>query len=518
MHTKIFLATITATLLLGGCGTTEDKSVTLSIPAAKSIQEGQTNLFPISADKEEATFAITGPDKTLFTITNGTLIFAQTPDFEQPADSDRNNVYNITIVASYKGISVEQPVAITVTDDLSDNGPSLTSADHKEILENKKLDFTITTETQEGRKVHYMINGGEDRLRFTIDPQSGKLSFNHFIPDFERPSDVNKDNLYKIVLRVTDDQNHSTLQNFTLTVTDEDGDAVAPVDILKTGQDDGPVKGLPFGRERDFTVIEQDGDRAIDTGKRMWEDSLHIKETLTYYEANDYCNGLNYAGYGDWRAPNRHELLEIIDHGKSKGDIMIDDIFDNKAGGYFWTSQKRLGGGPDKAWSISFNDSEPYDEPSGQKFHVRCVRGEEIRDHHNFSSEGDYILDHQTGLMWQYQPFREYNWEEAKAHCRNLKLAGYEDWRLPNVNEMLSIMPVEGMEILFEDMSPIQGGDMDSGHAWSSTELDENHAFYNLNFWDQESDHDSLIIMYDYRTKENNNETMLNRCVRGGHL
>ncbi|MEM9142202.1 MAG: DUF1566 domain-containing protein, partial [Bacteroidota bacterium] len=50
------------------------------------------------------------------------------------------------------------------------------------------------------------------------------------------------------------------------------------------------------------------------------------------------------------------------------------------------------------------------------------------------------ITDRNTGLMWQKIPARKgMSWEEAVAYCEDLKLAGYGDWRLPNIKELFSI-------------------------------------------------------------------------------
>lgn len=41
------------------------------------------------------------------------------------------------------------------------------------------------------------------------------------------------------------------------------------------------------------------------------------------------------------------------------------------------------------------------------------------------------------GLMYQNQPFTQsYTWEEAKEYAKNLRLGGYDDWRLPTQKEL----------------------------------------------------------------------------------
>lgn len=50
------------------------------------------------------------------------------------------------------------------------------------------------------------------------------------------------------------------------------------------------------------------------------------------------------------------------------------------------------------------------------------------------------VTDTITGLTWQQAESYTMNWEEALAYCEVLGLAGYDDWRLPNTNELQSIV------------------------------------------------------------------------------
>ena len=57
------------------------------------------------------------------------------------------------------------------------------------------------------------------------------------------------------------------------------------------------------------------------------------------------------------------------------------------------------------------------------------------------SDNGDgTVTDKGTGLMWQQEESGDMTWAEALTYCENLQLAGYDDWRLPNRNELQSII------------------------------------------------------------------------------
>ena len=62
------------------------------------------------------TWSVIGPDADAFTISNGVLRFKQSPDYEEPADANTDNAYDITVQASDRTLTGELPVTVTVQD------------------------------------------------------------------------------------------------------------------------------------------------------------------------------------------------------------------------------------------------------------------------------------------------------------------------------------------------------------------------------------------------------------------
>ncbi len=55
-------------------------------------------------------------------------------------------------------------------------------------------------------------------------------------------------------------------------------------------------------------------------------------------------------------------------------------------------------------------------------------------------------VDVSTGLMWQNSNDTKSvskNWDDSKSYCAKLKLNKFNDWRLPDFNELLSIVEYE---------------------------------------------------------------------------
>lgn len=80
----------------------------------------------------------------------------------------------------------------------------------------------VTTVNMQGdAPLTYAVSSGEDRLLFTINAQTGKLKFN-VAPNFENPSDANRDNLYKLTVESSDASDQIRKKEIEITVTDID--------------------------------------------------------------------------------------------------------------------------------------------------------------------------------------------------------------------------------------------------------------------------------------------------------
>ena len=308
------------------------------------------------------------------------------------------------------------------------------------------------------------------------------------------------------------------------TLYDLDGATVASITEGASlyGQDANYLKGAPmtFRDNGDSTVSD------LNTGL-MWQ-QIPVPDEFTWQEAANYCENLSLAGYDDWRIPSLKELFSISDF--SAGWPYLDTAYFALAGNViskdeqYWSSNKYVGvtaeGGNDAAFGVNHvtghikaypagtnmmpqdstagngspNGTGPGAPPPGgngqpgfnnpMTKYVRAVRGTEYGENDFVDNDDGTISDQATGLMWaKADNGNGLNWGDALQYAENSTLAGYTDWRLPNVKELQSIVDYsrapgatdaanEGPAIdpMFECTAIVnEAGDDDYGYSWTST-------------------------------------------------
>ncbi len=211
---------LTATLDVEVTVTNVNESGTITGPASVNYAEnGQGNVATYSAtdpESDSVTWGVGGTDAARFEISeSGELSFNVPPDFENPRDANKDNVYEVTVTAFDGDFTSTLDVTVAVTnvnESASITGPAAVS-----YVENSTTAVaTYSAADPEGDGVTWSV-AGTDAARFGIS-ETGELSFN-MPPDFEDPRDANKDNVYEVTVTASDG-NLSTALDVEVTVTD----------------------------------------------------------------------------------------------------------------------------------------------------------------------------------------------------------------------------------------------------------------------------------------------------------
>jgi len=234
------------------------------------------------------------------------------------------------------------------------------------------------------------------------------------------------------------------------------------VSFITTAAFAGPVPDT--GQIGDYTATwGEDSDYSInphsytDLGNGIVRDNVTGLEwqqatapgTYTCQGAIDYCNSLNLGGYSDWRLPTVKEISYLVDSSIPYPGPKIDTtFFPGTQSSHYWSSTT-CAYNTSCAWYVDFSYGSVNYYYKSLSHYVRAVRAGQSSNN-NFVDNGDgTVTDTETGRMWQQAtapgfgsgdyPDR-YTWEQALVYCEGLNLAGYDDWRLPNRNELQSLV------------------------------------------------------------------------------
>ncbi len=166
-------------------------------------------------DGDSISWSLFGADRDDFRISStGVLTFRNTPDYENPADSNGNNKYLITVRASDgRGGTDDRNVTVTVTnrDPTIDSGPySVSYAEGRTFAVG-----AYTASDPGGGSISWSLSG-TDAGDFRIS-STGVLTFRS-TPNYENPHDRDQDNEYLITVTASDGSSSDNL-DVTVTVT-----------------------------------------------------------------------------------------------------------------------------------------------------------------------------------------------------------------------------------------------------------------------------------------------------------
>ena len=293
---------------------------------------------------------------------------------------------------------------------------------------------------------------------------------------------------------------------------------------------DCPVQGAAFcGQDAQFDgnqpsyIDNGDGTVTDNVTGVMWQQSpdtdgdgdIDAEDKLTYDEAGPYCTNLSLAGYTDWELPDIKTLYSLIDFrgtdpsSPDSTDLVpfIDsDYFDfaygdTDAGERLIDAQyassspyvsNTANDGGRTLFGVNFADGRikgygltmPGPGDVAKTFFVICARENATYGVNDLTDNGDgTITDEATGLMWaQDDSGTGLNWEEALAWVEaqnDANYLGHDDWRLPNVKELQSIVDYSrspdttgsaAIDPLFNATAIInEAGDTDYPFYWSNT-------------------------------------------------
>lgn len=212
--------------------------------------------------------------------------------------------------------------------------------------------------------------------------------------------------------------------------------------------------------ENDYLYSGSDGIITDEKTGYVWNEK-YAKNSCSFEEAKEFLKKANQTeldGYSDWRLPLREELRSIMCY-DGRIPAVEGDSFKNIAPGFVWTAQENKNDNS-LAWAFYMGYGCCVVMRKEEFGGVILVRGNkssyEMKSDERFIINNDgTVTDKITSLMWMKDETPMLTIEEAKEYCKNMNLGGYNDWYLPSMKELGTIVNItEGEKWFFESVFP----------------------------------------------------------------
>ena len=179
---------------------------------------------------------------------NGKLRFIRSMDYENPEDSNLDNLFEIIIKASDNSVDFyEYDLSIRISNE--NDPPVFSSLDgvliaSLDMNENETSVFTALAQPvdENAIEITYSKGAGVDDDLFTVNAQTGEVLF-VTAPNFEIPDDNNSDGMYHLEVNASDGLSHA-IQEVSITVQDVNENPVftPPSSNIEHNESDGSLE------------------------------------------------------------------------------------------------------------------------------------------------------------------------------------------------------------------------------------------------------------------------------------
>lgn len=245
-----------------------------------------------------------------------------------------------------------------------------------------------------------------------------------------------------------------------------------------------PLPGEDFygqnGNYKKLHLFQDDGNGIVqDLATNVpWQKVSEITPR-SWNEAATYCANLVIGTHTDWRLPTIHELMTIVNNGRASPKI--DSVFEGSPNGHYWSGSTVTPDSTESAWAVDFGDGSTISYTKASSTVVRCVHGATLPASVYIDNLNGTVTDQTTRLVWEKtSSVSVMTWKDALAYCENQTTGGHDDWRMPNIQELNSLVdftriyPAPSIDPIF----PVPSAPYES--YWSNTTVLFSSDYYSL--------------------------------------
>ena len=352
-----YSVTVTATDLSGASDsitviitvTNVNEASEVTGPTAKSYPENGTGTVASyrASDPEgqSVTWSLSGTDRGDFSIsTTGKLTFKTPPDYEAPADANRDNNYLVRVRADDGSHIGDLAVTVTVTH--QNEAPIVTgNADVSYPEAGTGVVGAYSATDDDGASVTWSLSG-TDRGDFSISA-TGVLTFRN-PPNFEAPADANRNNEYRVTVRANDGATTGTTA-VKVTVTDVNEPPSFPEATVALTIAENTVAGRNIGGR--IVAADPDRDSALTytlggsnaasfaivaaSGQLQTKAGLNYEGKASYTVTVSVSDGRNSRGNADTRVDDSTTVtVTVTDRNEAPGKPAAPAVTPASSGGH----------------------------------------------------------------------------------------------------------------------------------------------------------------------------------------